>query len=77
MIADMNTHKKILLSTEPQSASSSPPLTDSWPLVPCSDEEADTRLVLHANDCFKCGLSRVMIRSTVRLELISSKFCAL
>ena len=33
-------------------------------LQPCSHEEADTRVILHADDCARSGLYKVLIRTT-------------
>ena len=55
---------KVLFSTQSQSVLSSPPSTDTSSLAPCSHEEADTRLLLHASDCARHGFVRVMIRTT-------------
>ena len=33
-------------------------------LQPCSHEEADTRVILHADDCARSGLHKVLIRTT-------------
>ena len=38
-------------------------------LSPCTHEEADTRLLLHAAECFRQGFNRVMIR-TVDMDLM-------
>ena len=37
---------------------------DTSSLEPCTHEEADTRLMLHMDDCAKEGLKRIMIRTT-------------
>ncbi|KAL8619820.1 hypothetical protein ACOMHN_025906 [Nucella lapillus] len=59
-IAGMNVHGKILLSTQSESVLSSPPLTDTSSLVPCSHEEADTRLILHVRETWEDCEKKVM-----------------
>ena len=40
------------------------PGADLQHISPCNQEEADTRLILHAADCVRQGLLRVLIRTT-------------
>ena len=43
---------------------SSSPLTGASSLAPCSQEEADTRIILHISDCVKQSFSKVLIQIT-------------
>ena len=54
---------KIVISTHGQSVLVSPKSTDVFSLSPCSHEEADTMLILHAGDCVCNGHERVLIRT--------------
>ena len=60
----LNIPGKILMSTQLQSLMTSPPTVNISALSPCSREEADTRLILHASDCVSRGFPRIMVRTT-------------
>ena len=54
---------KTIISTHEQSALASPASTDVSGVSPCSHEEADTRLILHAADCVCNGYERVLVQT--------------
>ena len=55
---------KILVCSSAEKALSSPGTKDTSFLEPCTQEEADTRLMLHVADCAREGFQRVLIRTT-------------
>ena len=60
-IKDINIEGKQIISTAEDVVSSSP--IDTKGLARCSHEEADTRLLLHVAQGFRCGFDKVIIRT--------------
>ncbi|CAB3979534.1 Hypothetical predicted protein [Paramuricea clavata] len=54
---------KEIYSTHGENVLCSSNRTDLGVLAPCNHEEADTRLIVHANDASSCGYRRIKIRS--------------
>jgi len=61
--------------TEGCNVLSSPPLSTSDSLMPCTQEEADTRRFLHVLDAGKRGFRKAMIR-TVDTDVIVLSHCS-
>ncbi|EDO29289.1 predicted protein [Nematostella vectensis] len=61
VIADC--HPKQVISPYGTEVLSSVPREDNFSLAPCSHEEADTRMFLHAADSVLCGHKRVVLRT--------------
>ena len=60
---------KQVISTKGKSVVCSQHRDDITDLSPCEQEEADTRIVLHAQDAAKRGYNRVMVR-TVDMDVV-------
>ena len=65
---------KQLVISDGDSISTKPPLCDSLSLSPCPCEEANTRLLLHANIAAWCGHFKVLIRA-VDMDVIVLAVC--
>ena len=58
-----NQEKKQLVITDGELVLSKPPLHDVASLSPCSHEEADSRMLLHASHAAHCGHHKILIRT--------------
>ena len=63
LLEAFNQQGKQLVITDSESILSKPPLHESDSLSPCNHEEADSRMLLHANHAALCGHLNILIRT--------------
>ena len=63
MIVIDNDQQTVIVTTKGNAILCSEHFKDISSLSPCTHEEADTRMVLHAYDSVKVGLTKVMMRT--------------
>ena len=61
--ASIHSGEKQVVSSHVQGVLSTLPLDDVSRLAPCTQEEVDTRLILHVADAVKSGFVRIVVRS--------------
>ena len=66
---------KIIVVTSGDKIVSVPCLSDSSNISPCTHEEADTCMLLHAHDAARCGLEHIMLRTVDTDVLVISVGC--
>ncbi|KAK3785613.1 hypothetical protein RRG08_015498 [Elysia crispata] len=63
-IQSIHTEGKQVMTTFGESALCSPVQTDMQALIPCTHEEADTRMFIHVADATHSGYERIILRSS-------------
>ena len=66
---------KIFVTTFDETILAVPHSKDITSISPCTQEEADTRILLHVEDCAKEGLKKILIRTTDTDVLILAILC--
>ncbi|KAK3749394.1 hypothetical protein QZH41_004867 [Actinostola sp. cb2023] len=68
-------YKKQVISTDGRQVLSTIPLDNIERLSPCTHEESDTRILLHAADAVQCGYTKILLRTVDTDVLVLAVAC--